>query len=200
MSNRRHSVIKAILLVTTLLLILTLGCSGWVVSQTKNYIFENIDDIPHNRVGLLLSTEYYYNDSEPNVLFDNCIKATADLYHSGRITHILIGGAHSGMDGESMKMKDALITQNISESAITVEYNSRDLLALLQYMHHSYRLDSLTVIADPSSIHRLVFISHQSGITAVAYCSQDIPWRYAWRYKLHELFANVRTVTDACFF
>ena len=77
-----------LLCLVTVLLIAILSCYLLVCINAKGKTFNDVQDIPFNEVGLLLGTSPVTSDGEHNYYFDERIKATATLYHSGKIKRI----------------------------------------------------------------------------------------------------------------
>ena len=72
-----------LLCLVTVLLIAILSCYLLVSANAKGKTFNDVQDIPFNKVGLLLGTSPVTSNGEHNYYFDERIKATATLYHSG---------------------------------------------------------------------------------------------------------------------
>ena len=74
-----------LLCLVTVLLIAVLSCYLLVSINAKGKTFNDVQSIPYNEVGLLLGTSPVTSNGEHNYYFDERIKATATLYHSGKI-------------------------------------------------------------------------------------------------------------------
>ena len=75
------------------LLIVILSCYLLVPVNARGKTFNDVQDIPFDEVGLLLGTSPVTSNGEHNYYFDERIKATATLYHSGKIKiNIASGG------------------------------------------------------------------------------------------------------------
>ena len=81
-----------LLCLVMVLLIVILSCYLLVCINAKGKTFNDVQDIPFNEVGLLLGTSPVTSDGEHNYYFDERIKATATLYHSGKIKRIIASG------------------------------------------------------------------------------------------------------------
>ncbi len=73
-------------------------CTIWTNRQIKKssapYLTDDIGNVPHFNVGLLLGTSQKLNDGRPNEFFYNRISATVDLYKNRKINYVLISGDH----------------------------------------------------------------------------------------------------------
>ena len=81
-----------LLYLVTVLLIAILSCYLLVSANARGKTFNDVQDIPFNEVGLLLGTSPVTSNGEHNYYFDERIKATAILYHSGKIKRIIASG------------------------------------------------------------------------------------------------------------
>ena len=75
-----------------LILSVIIVCNVVVVSNSKGKIYNDVDEIPHNRYGLLLGTSPITPDGRHNYYFDNRINAAARLYDSDKIDFIIVSG------------------------------------------------------------------------------------------------------------
>ena len=95
-----------------------------VCINAKEKTFNDIQDIPFNEAGLLLGTSPVTSNGEHNYYFDERIKATATLYHSGKIKRIIASGgdySNNGGCNELIAMRDSLIKQEVPDSVISLE-------------------------------------------------------------------------------
>ena len=73
-----------------LIVVLLIAISYMVVSiNAQSQTFDDVSDIPHNKVGLLLATSPITPGGAHNYYFDNRIKAADELYKAGKIEFII---------------------------------------------------------------------------------------------------------------
>lgn len=140
-----------------------------VNADGKNY--DRVEDVPFNEVGLLLGTSPITPQGGHNYYFDKRIDAAAELYHNGKIRHIIAsGGDYSSQNGcnELTAMRDALMAQGIPESAIMLDYDGlRTLRSILNAKESGY--NRLTIISQKYHNERTIWIAEHYGIEVVAY-------------------------------
>ena len=91
MKRKRTKQLMVVALGSTLVVTIIIAvCNILVVGNAKGRTFDNISDVPAREIGLLLGTSPITPSGEHNYYFDNRIKATADLYHAGKIRRILV--------------------------------------------------------------------------------------------------------------
>lgn len=140
-----------------------------VNADGKNY--DRVEDVPFNEVGLLLGTSPITPQGGHNYYFDKRIDAAAELYHNGKIRHIIAsGGDYSAQNGcnELIAMRDALMAQGVPESAIMVDYDGlRTLRSILNAKESGY--NRLTIISQKYHNECTIWLAEHYGIEVVAY-------------------------------
>jgi len=75
------------------------------------------------RVALVLGTSRYQQGGGINKYFEERIKRSAELYHKGKIKHILVSGDNSTkFYNEPAEMLDALKILSIKEEDVTMDF------------------------------------------------------------------------------
>lgn len=151
-----------------------IGLCYLVVSVNANdKTFNLIDNIPQNKVGLLLGTSPVTPQGGHNYYFDNRIYATVQLYEQGKIKQIIAsGGDYSNRENgcnELTAMRDSLVAQGVPDSVITLDYQGLRTFNSIVKAKEIYNLDSLTVISQKYHNERAIWLAEHYGIHAVAY-------------------------------
>ena len=72
-------------------IILSIAVSNqYVVNSTKMYLFNNVQEIPQNNVGLVLGTNSELKNGQPNLYFSYRINAAAALFKAGKVKHLIV--------------------------------------------------------------------------------------------------------------
>ena len=94
--KKSKSIIKRVIsIVTALVIIVTIlppTCYIIVKKRTDSRIFDNTEEIPYNRVGLLLGTNQTLKNGKQNYYFKYRIEACVRLYKEKKISKILVSG------------------------------------------------------------------------------------------------------------
>ena len=69
-----------------------------LVSEQGKFTYNTVENIPKNRVGLLLGTSKHLSNGNDNLYYTNRIKATVALFKAGKIEYVLISGDNSRSD------------------------------------------------------------------------------------------------------
>ena len=75
--------IKWFIILSMILIISVLWIANYCInSNTDNLVFNDLNKIPFNKVGLLLGTSKYLSSGLPNQYFEKRIKAAVNLFKS----------------------------------------------------------------------------------------------------------------------
>ena len=72
----------------TVTIVAVISCYAIVSANAKGKTYNEVENIPFNHMGLLLGTSPFTSQGGHNYYFDNRIKATAKLYHSGKLARL----------------------------------------------------------------------------------------------------------------
>ena len=67
-------------------------CNLWITISTKDRIFDSVEKIEARPVGMVLGTSKKVAPDTPNQHFENRLRAAAELYHAGKVKHLLVSG------------------------------------------------------------------------------------------------------------
>ncbi len=137
--------------------------------NAKGKTFNDVQDIPFNETGLLLGTSPVTSNGEHNYYFDERIKATATLYHSGKIKRIIASGGDYSSNGgcnELIAMRDSLIKQEVPDSLISLDYQGTRTLHSITKLKD---LGSITIISQKYHNERAIYLAEHYGLQAIAY-------------------------------
>lgn len=165
--------IRLSIIAAAVMVVVVAGCYVVVSANANGKTYDKATDIPCGGVGLLLGTSPITPQGEHNYYFDNRIKATAELYHSGRISRVIASGGdysdrEDGCD-ELSAMRDSLIAYGVPDSVITLDYQGRRTVNSIVKAKNCYGLDSLTIISQRYHNERAIWLAEHYGLHPVAY-------------------------------
>jgi len=112
-----------VLTVLSSVLLLFIIVSDRMVSAHVRSCYDSIDEIPKNKVGLLLGTSKHVKNGGINLYYHHRIQAAVKLYHSGKIEYILISGDNGSVYyDEPTTMKKDLIALGVPANKIYLDY------------------------------------------------------------------------------
>jgi len=169
----------------------------WVISSTQGQVFDTMDQLPANRVGLVLGTTNKLKSGEDNPYFTGRIKAAAELYHSGKIKKIILSGDNrTRYYNEPLRMKNALLDENVPEKDIILDNAGLRTLDSVIRCKEIFGNDSVTIITQRFHTYRALFISDYYTIKAVALAASDVPFPKSMPTTIREIMARPLAVID----
>jgi SanA protein len=167
--------IKAVIILvfSGLLLIIT---NYYLVSTFSNpKLYNDLEKVPFNQVGLLLGTSSKNRQGLTNKYFKERINAAVELYKNNKINFIIVSGDNSTLRyNEPEEMKKALIKNNIPEKAIYTDYAGFSTIDSVLRANKIFGQESFTVISQEFHNQRAVFIAKKYNINAIGYNAKTI--------------------------
>ncbi len=200
MARPRTRLLIWMLLPLALGVVLLWWCDSHVSSSTRSLLSYDLDEVPHNEVGLVLGTSHRSRGGRPNQFFAHRIEAAAALYHAGKVRHLLVSGDNSTMQyNEPWKMRAALIAAGVDSTHITLDYAGFRTLDSVVRAREVFGQQRFTVISQRFHVERAVFIARRKGIDAVGYNARDVGAYSGFRTMLREKAARVKVFLDLLF-
>lgn len=141
-------------------------------ARTKTY--NNVNDVPYCKVGLVLGTSPYTSNGHNNYFFTTRINAAAELYKAGKVTKLIVSGDnHTRYYDEPTHMKNALISKGVSPSAIVLDYAGFRTLDSVVRAKEVFMQDKLIVVSQRFHNERAIYLAEHYGIEAVGYNAKD---------------------------
>lgn len=165
--------------------------------SAKNRIFDKVENIQYNKVGLLLGTGKYLKSGYINLYYKYRIEAAVKLYKEHKIDFVLISGDNSRKTyDEPSTMKQDLIDAGIPEEKFFLDYAGFRTLDSVVRAKHIFGQKSITIISQEFHNKRALFIAKNNQIDAVAFNCQNVSSRYGFKVTVREYFARVKAILD----
>lgn len=195
--RRKHLCITLIVVLVACVAI-AVTCDALVRLNAKGSIYDRMDDIPHNKVGLLLGTAPFTPSGEHNYYFDYRIEAASALFHAGKVEYILISGdSHAPSYNEPSWMRDSLMAHGVPPQRILLDYAGFRTIDSVIRAKDVFGQDSITIISQQFHNERALYLARRCGIHAVAFNAKDVSRRSKW-LKIHsrEVLARIKMFID----
>lgn len=203
MKNNRTKLLLFIIVGGLLIVVVIIAiCNYLVVINAKGRTFDNLADVPSREIGLLLGTSPITPDGAHNYYFDNRIKATADLYHAGKIRRILVSGGDYTMTekhgcDEPTAMRDSLVAHNVPDTCIIEHWQGWRTINSIEAVKNLYDFDSITIISQKYHNERALYQADHFGLDAVGYNAEPSPIKSSRiRNAIREYLARVKLFID----
>jgi SanA protein len=186
-----------VILFVVLANVATILICHWIVeTNSDEFIYDNVDEIPANLSGLLLGTSKHSKHDFKNQYFYNRIDAAVDLFNAGKIKYIIVSGDNSKDNyNEPKDMKLALMEEGVPENRIILDYAGFRTLDAVVRSQEIFSQDSITIISQEFHNERALYIAHSKGIHAVAYNAKDINYDDK-KTEFREFLARVKVFLD----
>jgi SanA protein len=193
--------VKKILLAlaSILLLFCILLCASYAIieNSSNGKTYDNVQNIPKNRVGLILGTAKKLTTGKANPYYTNRINATVALYDAKKIEFVLVSGDNGSIYyNEPTAIKKDLVKAGIPQEKIFLDYAGFRTLDSMVRAKHIFNLDSVTVISQKFHNDRAIYIAQKKGLTAIGFNATDILGTNGFKVQLREYFARVKVFID----
>ncbi|MDO1513521.1 ElyC/SanA/YdcF family protein [Maribacter confluentis] len=188
--------ISGALLIALLLVIIC--CNAIITSTTEDKTFFDIQQIPTNRVGLILGTSSRLTDGSPNPYYTHRINATVALYQANKIKFVLVSGDNGTIYyNEPDTIKKDLIKAGIPEKVIFLDYAGFRTLDSMVRAKFIFGLEKVTVISQQFHNERAIYIAQQKGLDAIGFNAKDLSTSQGIKVQVREYLARVKVFIDA---
>jgi SanA protein len=199
MRKRKVITISALAIIATLLLIMWL-CNKAITDTAKNKLYTDLQNIPYNKVGLLLGTSKSGRYGNRNLYYDYRIEAAASLIKNKKIKYLIISGDHSRKNyNEPEAMRADLINAGIDSSIIYLDYAGFRTFDSIKRLKEIFSQDSVTVISQKFHNERAIYLASREGITAIGYNAKDVNTAHGFKTQCREKLARVKVFVDYIF-
>ena len=166
--KKRKVVIWSLIMAGVFIAIMAM-CDVFVAMTASGKTYDEVDRIPHRKVGLILGTSPISTwNGRRNYYFYHRIKAGADLYKAGKVDWLVVSGGdyrntENGYD-EPVAMRDALMKQGVDSTRIILDYDGTRTLNSIAKIRDVYCQDSITIISQEYHNERALYQSkHRSS-------------------------------------
>lgn len=168
-----------------------------VIQEAQQYVYEDLKEVPKQKVGLLLGTSKYVRTGNINQYYAYRIQAAVELYKSGKITFILVSGDNGTTSyNEPKTIKKDLIAKGIIAEKIILDYAGFRTYDSVVRAEKVFGQKSFIVISQEFHNQRAVYIARKKGIKAYAFNAKSVGSRYGFKTMQREKLAKVKAVLD----
>lgn len=162
-------------------------------------LFSDVRAIPTERVGLVMGTASGSRSGGANLYFVNRMNAAAELYHSGKVEHLLLSGDNRYLNyNEPKAMRKALMASGVDSTHITLDFAGFSTFDSVVRAKKVFGLSRFTVISQRFQNERALWIADQFGIDAIGFDAEEVG-AYATMYTwVRERGARLKMWYDLC--
>lgn len=194
---RRPRVRYIIFAVSLLVAAVVWAADHAVVTATASRVYNDVRQVPRNRVGLLLGTAKYMDKSrnKVNSYYVHRIDAAVALYMARKIDYIIVSGDNSTLYyNEPLLMKQDLIARGVPADRIIMDNAGFRTLDSILRCRDVFGQSTFTIISQRFHNERALYIAGHKRITAVAFNAEDGDMYV--EVTLREKLARVKMMLD----
>jgi len=202
MSPKKKRILFRVMILPLLVIgVFILLCNLWVVLSTKSRVYDSIDEVKSNSIGLVLGTAKKVAPTSPNPHFEHRMAAATELFLQGKVKHLLVSGDGASIYyNEPRDMTAKLVSLKVPEEAISSDNSGYRTLDSIVRAKEIYGLDEVTIISDGFHVSRALFVARKLGLNAIAFSSEPVKLKYSLKARLREYLARVLVVLDLYIF
>lgn len=171
--------------------------ADYLISDMRHYTYQDVEQIPYNKVAVVLGTSRYFADGSPNDYFHNRIAAAAALYHHGKASFFLVSGDNATLSyNEPREMRRALIRAGIPAERIYSDYAGFRTLDSVVRAREVFGQQSYTLVSQQFHNERALYLARHFGIQAIGFNAEDVNAYGGIKTRIRELLARVLCLMD----
>jgi SanA protein len=183
------------------IVVTAVGFNFWITSSTSGQVFDNINEVPEKDIALILGTSKRMVGGADNQFFYKRIEAAADLYHNGKVKHILVSGDNRTIYyNEPKDMHKALLDLNVPDSAITQDFAGLRTFDSVVRCNEIFGQKKVAIITQEFHTYRALFIANYNDMEAIAFAADFPEHEGATKTVMREYLARVKAVLDIYIF
>jgi SanA protein len=174
-----------------------LGFAKWVHQQVedgaKSACFQDVQAIPHRRVGLVLGTGKWMSDGQMNLFYRFRLQAARELFVAGKVDFLLVSGDNGRPDyDEPSMMTDDLVAMGLPRGRIYQDFAGFRTLDSVIRAQKVFGLNEVTFISQRFHNERALFLAKTKGMSAIAFDARTVGG--IWQQKMDSREYLSRTV------
>lgn len=179
-------------------LVLLLAANAWLVGMTAKRVVEPLDGCPEQfDVALVFGTSQLLRSGRPNPHYYGRIDLAAELYHQGRVRHLLLSGDNrTRYYNEPNRMQRDLLERGVAIEDMTLDYAGFSTFDSLKRSRDVFEQERLLLITQAYHLPRALFIANYLGLDAWGCAATGPEWHAMRKLWLRELAARLRTLGD----
>lgn len=173
-------------------------CNYEVRKNAVGKTYSNVNEIPFNKVGLLLGTCKTMKDKKTiNPFWKYRLEAAYELWKAKKIDRILISG-DNGWYGynEPQDFFDAFIALGIPDSVLVFDFAGFRTHDSVIRCKKVFGQNKVTIISQEFHNERALFIAQKYDLDAIAYNAKDVGFRDNFYTTFREKLARVKLFLD----
>lgn len=191
-----RSFLTILLYTVGVLLFYVLASNLWIIVKTQDRVRSDLDNLTRSRVALVLGTSKRTTAGTENEYFSQRMEAAARLYHTGKVSNILVSGDNrTEYYNEPKDMYNALKELGIPDSSITLDFAGFRTLDSVVRCIKIFGQDQFIIVSQQFHGYRALYIADYQGANAEVFVAKD-PDSNNLRVSAREIIARSLAFID----
>lgn len=168
-----------------------------MILSTKANIYDSLDEIPFNKVGVVLGTSNKNKDGGENKFFKERMSTAANLYKQGKVNRLIVSGSNSSQYyNEPKMMAAALVKLGVPMDSILLDTKGNRTINSIENCKELFGLSKFTIITQQFHGYRALFICNFYELDAQVMRTKRLPLKESGNVRLREFFARIKAFSD----
>ena len=176
--------------------VLVIMCNLIVEWYARGKTFDQLSEVPKNKVGLVLGTSKHLAEGGMNPYYSNRVEATVALFEAGKIEFVLVSGDNGSVYyNEPSTIAKDLIAAGIPSEKIFLDYAGFRTLDSVIRAKVIFGLSQVTFISQEFHNKRAIYLAEKKGLEAIGFNASDISGN-RFKVQVRESLARVKVFID----
>lgn len=161
---------RFLLIITIFIITANVGLNAWLSWKAEPYIYNNVEQLPHNTYALVLGTVKFDKTGKIYSSYTGRISTAVRLYESGKVERILVSSDNSPLYGyNASTMKADLVKNGVPSKDILLDTGGVRTKRSIIRCKKVFGIDTITIISQAAHCRRALHIARFYGLNAIAY-------------------------------
>lgn len=168
-----------------------------IEARSAPFVYDRASEVPETQVALVLGCSPRVAEGRNNLFFVARMAAAAELFHSGKVSYLLLSGDNSRPSyDEPSAMKRALEALGVPSSRLVLDYAGFRTLDSVVRAKEVFGVTRLIVVSQHFHNVRAVYLARARGIEAYGFDAAEVRGAGGKWPKVREVASRVFAVLD----
>ncbi len=176
-----------------------LAINFYIDDQSKDYIYDNIEDASKAEAALILGAKVYQQGTMSG-MFQDRVDSAIELYKENKVEKILVSGDHGREDYDEVNTaKDYLLENGVGSKDIFLDHAGFDTYDSLYRAKDIFEVSSVIIITQNFHLPRAVYIGKELDMKTYGFSADKHLYAGIKYNELREVFGKVKAFLDISF-
>ncbi len=180
--------------ILSILVMFIIGSNFSIKLFSRKYIYENLENLPKRKVGVVLGTSKYLVGGGINHFYKYRMEAAYSALMEGKVEYLILSGDNNLKEyNEPVRMKKTLMKMGVPPEKMILDYAGFRTLDSVVRANKVFGQEKYVVISQKFQNERAVYIGRKRGIDVVGLNAKD-PGKKEVYFR--EVFAKAKAFLD----